>query len=257
MANTADDIRKIAKDVYRVLGSGYSEQVYDRAMQVGLRLAKLNTKPRRSWAQQQTVILTAKRAKLPLHQVKPPKMGHRHPNSLAALRPAKPGEVRNPLGINRRRPYSDANAETSLEPLPEPIRLKYNREYRRTFAEVIGENADGSPRVRPLGKKAVLFHKGITWAKAISIQSHVKALADGDITTINSLRDGVEGAPRQRVEVIGGEGTAAQQPRSYTVVFVGGRGDPNNTIDIPPINGDQSAHPAESGRAQLPDSSSN
>jgi hypothetical protein len=40
MANNADQIRNIAKDVYRVLGSGFSEDVYDRAMQVGLRLAK-------------------------------------------------------------------------------------------------------------------------------------------------------------------------------------------------------------------------
>jgi len=39
MANSADQIRNIAKDVYRVLGSGFSEDVYDRAMQVGLRLA--------------------------------------------------------------------------------------------------------------------------------------------------------------------------------------------------------------------------
>ena len=31
-------IRKIAEDVYRSLGSGFSEDVYDRAMQVGLRL---------------------------------------------------------------------------------------------------------------------------------------------------------------------------------------------------------------------------
>lgn len=31
----------IAKDVYRVLGSGYSEDVYDQTMQVGLRLAKI------------------------------------------------------------------------------------------------------------------------------------------------------------------------------------------------------------------------
>jgi GxxExxY protein len=37
----ADQIRKIATDVYRTLGSGYSEGVYDRAMQVGLRLAKI------------------------------------------------------------------------------------------------------------------------------------------------------------------------------------------------------------------------
>jgi GxxExxY protein len=40
MGNNADQIRKIAKDVYRVLGSGFSEDVYDRAMQVGLRLGK-------------------------------------------------------------------------------------------------------------------------------------------------------------------------------------------------------------------------
>ena len=34
-------IKKIARDVYRTLGSGFSEDVYDRAMQVGLRLAKI------------------------------------------------------------------------------------------------------------------------------------------------------------------------------------------------------------------------
>jgi len=32
-------ISKIASDVYRKLGSGHSESVYDKAMQVGLRLA--------------------------------------------------------------------------------------------------------------------------------------------------------------------------------------------------------------------------
>jgi len=34
-------IKKIAKDVYRTLGSGFSEDVYDKAMQVGLRLSKI------------------------------------------------------------------------------------------------------------------------------------------------------------------------------------------------------------------------
>ncbi len=38
--NTAKMVESIAKDVYRTLGSGHSESVYDRAMQVGLRLAK-------------------------------------------------------------------------------------------------------------------------------------------------------------------------------------------------------------------------
>ncbi len=41
MSNNADQVKNIAKDVYRALGSGFSEEVYDRAMQVGLRLAKL------------------------------------------------------------------------------------------------------------------------------------------------------------------------------------------------------------------------
>jgi hypothetical protein len=36
-----DKIKKIARDVYRTLGSGFSEDGYDRAMQVGLRLAKI------------------------------------------------------------------------------------------------------------------------------------------------------------------------------------------------------------------------
>jgi len=41
MPNNAHKIKVIAKDVYRSLGSGYSEEVYDRAMQVWLRLAKI------------------------------------------------------------------------------------------------------------------------------------------------------------------------------------------------------------------------
>jgi GxxExxY protein len=34
-------IISIARDVYRTLGSGFDERVYDKAMQVGLRLAKI------------------------------------------------------------------------------------------------------------------------------------------------------------------------------------------------------------------------
>lgn len=33
-------VKKIAKDVYKSLGSGHQEVIYDKAMQVGLRLAK-------------------------------------------------------------------------------------------------------------------------------------------------------------------------------------------------------------------------
>ena len=39
---TLENIKAIAKDVYRSLGSGFSEDVYDKSMQVGLRLAGIN-----------------------------------------------------------------------------------------------------------------------------------------------------------------------------------------------------------------------
>lgn len=36
-----DKIKKVAEDVFETLGSGYSEEVYEKAMEVGLRLAKI------------------------------------------------------------------------------------------------------------------------------------------------------------------------------------------------------------------------
>ena len=41
MKNNIKKISNLAKDVYKSLGSGFPEVVYDRAMQVGLRLAKI------------------------------------------------------------------------------------------------------------------------------------------------------------------------------------------------------------------------
>ena len=41
MSDQTTIIQEIAEDVYKPLGSGFSEDVYDRAMQVGLRLAKI------------------------------------------------------------------------------------------------------------------------------------------------------------------------------------------------------------------------
>jgi GxxExxY protein len=41
MNHKLNKIKRIAKDVYETLGSGFSEDVYDKAMQVGLRLAKI------------------------------------------------------------------------------------------------------------------------------------------------------------------------------------------------------------------------
>ncbi|MBI3597060.1 MAG: GxxExxY protein [Nitrospirae bacterium] len=39
--STIESVKKIARDVYKALGSGHSEVIYDKAMQVGLRLAKI------------------------------------------------------------------------------------------------------------------------------------------------------------------------------------------------------------------------
>jgi GxxExxY protein len=41
MEANIDKIKEVARDVYNTLGSGFSEDVYDKAMQVGLRLAKI------------------------------------------------------------------------------------------------------------------------------------------------------------------------------------------------------------------------
>jgi GxxExxY protein len=41
MDKEINQVKKIAKDVYRTLGSGFSEDVYDKAMQVGLRCSKI------------------------------------------------------------------------------------------------------------------------------------------------------------------------------------------------------------------------
>ena len=41
MSDQTTIIREIAEDVYKTLGSGFSEEVYDRAMRVGLRLATI------------------------------------------------------------------------------------------------------------------------------------------------------------------------------------------------------------------------
>ena len=41
MSVNSASITEIAQDVYKTLGSGFSEDVYDRAMQVGLRLSNI------------------------------------------------------------------------------------------------------------------------------------------------------------------------------------------------------------------------
>lgn len=41
MMKEIQKVKQIARDVYRQLGSGFSEDVYDKAVQVGMRLSKI------------------------------------------------------------------------------------------------------------------------------------------------------------------------------------------------------------------------
>jgi hypothetical protein len=51
-----------------------------------------------------------------------------NPNSLKNLNPAKPGDVRNPTGRNRNRPYTDAYEGVAQAPLPEFVRRQLNKQ---------------------------------------------------------------------------------------------------------------------------------
>jgi hypothetical protein len=117
--------------------------------------------------------------------------------SLANLRPpAKPGEVRNPLGINRGRTYSDRYEELALGPLPEKIRLKIN--------EQLGEE---------------LLLQGATWAQANALRRHIGAVVEGNTADAKELREAVEGKPMQRMELTIGDVDAEhvyERIRSFT-----------------------------------------
>lgn len=99
--------------------------------------------------------------------------------SLANLKPAKPGEVRNPLGINRKRPYTDRMYQKS-ETL---LALSKWGEKKRKELEL------------PLTA---------TWADAAIEELNRKA-ANGDIQAIKEQADRIEGKAPERLEISGPE----------------------------------------------------
>ena len=101
-----------------------------------------------------------------------------NPRSLANLKPAKKGEVRNPRGINNR-PFSDLYYDVSQEIMPDRWRCKLNRE--AGFA---------------------LHPKGTTWAAADARALHHKA-SQGDVSAIRELADRTEGKAPERLELTG------------------------------------------------------
>src|SRR6202049_3206237 len=104
----------------------------------------------------------------------------KHPHSLANLRPIAPGEVRNPRGINRRRPITDRYYEWSESMLPEAIRRKINKEFH---AEILKE--------------------GATWADATAARQFHEAVMKGSTAAAKEIREAIEGRSPQRQEGIG------------------------------------------------------
>ena len=104
-----------------------------------------------------------------------------HPNSQKNLKPIKRGEVRNPLGINRKRPITAEYTIIATNPVPEPIRKKINA--------AIGDE---------------LLKPGDTWAKANAIRRFIAAVIEtGGHVDSKEIREAIEGKAEQRIEVVG------------------------------------------------------
>ena len=95
----------------------------------------------------------------------------KNPKSLANLRPPwKPGEVPNPLGVNRKRPWTERYAKLSESPLPEKIRLKFNLD--------LGEE---------------VLKPGASWAEASTIRRMLETLEGGGTPAAKEIVDRIEG----------------------------------------------------------------
>lgn len=115
-----------------------------------------------------------------------------HPKSLANLKPpAQPGEVRNPRGVNRKRPWAERYAIRSELSIPEKIRLEFNLK--------MGEE---------------VLPKGATWADAAVLRRHMEALMDGGTPAAKEIADRIEG----KVAVYEDERVDAKEAHVYLVV---------------------------------------
>jgi hypothetical protein len=107
----------------------------------------------------------------------------KHPKSLANLRPpAKPGEVLNPMGINRKHPWTERYAERSEDRIPEKLRGKFNRE---------------------VGEEVLL--KGSTWADAAILRRFMDALTEGGTPAAKEIADRIEGKSSTVAGEVAGE----------------------------------------------------
>jgi|SRR5215472_11227533 len=113
-----------------------------------------------------------------------------NPNSRANLKPARRGEVRNPNGINRRRPITDRYAELSDEPLPLNLIQRFNRRW-----------------------KAKLLFPGDSYARGAVMGTMMDAIFGGDVAAQKEMREAIEGKAPQRLEL-------AARPRTEVTIRV-------------------------------------
>ena len=102
----------------------------------------------------------------------------KNPHSLANLRPARPGEMRNPEGINRKRPITDHYWEASQEPMPMALIQRFNRKWGK-----------GMLRARD------------TWARGVAVRAFCEAVFEGNIRAAKEIRESIEGKSPQRLEI--------------------------------------------------------
>jgi hypothetical protein len=116
------------------------------------------------------------------------------------LKPAKPGEVRNPSGNNGFRPYTDAIVAQSAQRLPDHLRMALNLRFRLQIYQVLKDYEKAE--LKSLDDIPDLYPEKCTWAQANSVRQHLAAVLEGEIGASVELREAVEGRATTRVEFI-------------------------------------------------------
>jgi hypothetical protein len=107
-------------------------------------------------------------------------MNQKSPKNLKP--PIKPGEVRNPLGVNKKRPITDMYFASLQEVVPPHLIARFNRSCH-----------------------AKLLRPGDTWARAIAVRACYEAAMMASIRTMREIRESIEGKAPQRLEITGPE----------------------------------------------------
>jgi len=106
---------------------------------------------------------------------------------LRNLKPWRPGQVPNPEGINRKRPYTDRLLDQAEARLPEELRAKFNDSFQKQFG------------------KSDMLPPGVSYADVEVLRLHLNVLLKGDVGTASFISDRIEGKPPNRLDLVGHE----------------------------------------------------